>query len=577
MYYKHELKKGVWVHGVIAALIAVLIVSMVPLFPNAQSKVFAQDSKLTTETPIVLVTGTGVIGGNAYTKANMGLEKSYTLDELKAIANADTTPGKPANNQYLYSALNTSETKSIYRAEGVDLKAVFAKSNVNHFADKKVTIKDEGTYKTYFDPAKTTVGIAAGAGTTQGLDANRYYYPKFADANAPSEDGATAVPTIIAWSMGGDRGSVTPPTQVKPLTKGPVRLVSGQLATNDYNNPVWNEPRKNLTAMVGDAIEETVLMIDGKSYSRSDILLMDRAESAYSYTTQNGAKTVYAKGVPISVLLADYDETDIVCFETSDNRDVEEKTIKELKDENYMLAYEKKGTEEDAFEALDLSKDGYTALYGDDVQPTKMIKSITVKKDPTIAMQERLKTKVKISSISATYNTATIKWNKVEGVSGYVIEQSTKQTTGFKRIAFTKTDAQLSATIENLKTGTKYYYRVRAYGTVEGNTLNGKYSEIKSVKPALKKPAIKVTAGKKKATIKWGKISGANGYVVYRATSKSGKYKAVTTIKSGSKISYTNKNLKKGKQYFYKVRAYRTVSGKKVYSSYSAYKAVRVK
>ena len=38
-----------------------------------------------------------------------------------------------------------------------------------------------------------------------------------------------------------------------------------------------------------------------------------------------------------------------------------------------------------------------------------------------------------------------------------------------------------------------------------------------------------------------------------------------------------NKKLKKGKRYYFKVRAYRTVNGKKVYSSYSAVKSVRVK
>ena len=35
----------------------------------------------------------------------------------------------------------------------------------------------------------------------------------------------------------------------------------------------------------------------------------------------------------------------------------------------------------------------------------------------------------------------------------------------------------------------------------------------------------------------------SQGYVVYRATSKNGKYKAVSTIKKGSTVSYTNKKL----------------------------------
>ena len=90
-------------------------------------------------------------------------------------------------------------------------------------------------------------------------------------------------------------------------------------------------------------------------------------------------------------------------------------------------------------------------------------------------------------------------------------------------------------------------------------------------------PAVTVTAGKKQAKLKWKKISNAQGYVVYRATSKNGKYKAVSTIKKGSTVSYTNKKLTSKKTYYYKVRAYRVVNGKKVYSGYSKVKGVKIK
>ena len=49
------------------------------------------------------------------------------------------------------------------------------------------------------------------------------------------------------------------------------------------------------------------------------------------------------------------------------------------------------------------------------------------------------------------------------------------------------------------------------------------------------------------------------------------------TIKSGKTVKFVNKKLKKGKKYYFKVRAYRTVSGKKVYGSYSAVKAAKAK
>ena len=64
------------------------------------------------------------------------------------------------------------------------------------------------------------------------------------------------------------------------------------------------------------------------------------------------------------------------------------------------------------------------------------------------------------------------------------------------------------------------------------------------------------------------KVTGATGYVVYRAKKKNGKYKKIRTLKRSAR-SYTNTGIKKGKRYYYKVRAYRKVKGKRIYSEYS--------
>ena len=65
--------------------------------------------------------------------------------------------------------------------------------------------------------------------------------------------------------------------------------------------------------------------------------------------------------------------------------------------------------------------------------------------------------------------------------------------------------------------------------------------------------------------------------MIYRSLKKTSGFKAVKTITKGTTLTFTNKSLKKGKRYYYKIRAYRTVSGKKVFSAYSAVKYVRIK
>lgn len=74
--------------------------------------------------------------------------------------------------------------------------------------------------------------------------------------------------------------------------------------------------------------------------------------------------------------------------------------------------------------------------------------------------------------------------------------------------------------------------------------------------------------GSTSAKLSWKAQSGVTGYEVYRSTSKSKGYKKAATVKSAS---YTDKKLKAGKTYYYKVRA---VSSEKK-GSFSSVKSVK--
>lgn len=77
--------------------------------------------------------------------------------------------------------------------------------------------------------------------------------------------------------------------------------------------------------------------------------------------------------------------------------------------------------------------------------------------------------------------------------------------------------------------------------------------------------------------ISWKKQKNASGYEVYRSTKKNKSFKKITTLKKAGKVIYVNKKLKKGKTYYYKVRAYKVVSGKKVYGKFSTIKKIKIK
>lgn len=80
---------------------------------------------------------------------------------------------------------------------------------------------------------------------------------------------------------------------------------------------------------------------------------------------------------------------------------------------------------------------------------------------------------------------------------------------------------------------------------------------------------LKVKAGKRSAKLTWTALKdNATGYRIYRKT-KGGKYAKVKTITKASTASWTNKGLKKGKTYYYKVRAYKSITSGELWGAYS--------
>ena len=113
------------------------------------------------------------------------------------------------------------------------------------------------------------------------------------------------------------------------------------------------------------------------------------------------------------------------------------------------------------------------------------------------------------------------------------------------------------------------------------NTNNGTNGNQNPGTQTIVRPAkvtkLTVSSKKKKAFLKWKKNSKATGYEIYRATKKNGKYKKIRTIKKASAATFTDSKVKKGKTYYYKVRAYKTVKGNKANGKFSAVRKVKIK
>lgn len=175
---------------------------------------------------------------------------------------------------------------------------------------------------------------------------------------------------------------------------------------------------------------------------------------------------------------------------------------------------------------------------------------------------------------SQTDNKIGIKWDKVDGASGYVIYRMDYKTNSkYKAIATVdSTITKISNT--NLETGRPYYYRVRAYKDVYGKKFYGDYPTLKTATLPATVTNLKVTSqSKNHISISWDRVPRATGYIIYRMdNTTNSKYKKYDTIKANGVTNYTDDNLIAGRCYYYRVRAYRTVDGKTYYGGYPTLK-----
>ena len=143
------------------------------------------------------------------------------------------------------------------------------------------------------------------------------------------------------------------------------------------------------------------------------------------------------------------------------------------------------------------------------------------------------------------------------------LDVSMKLLSGIVAINAAKNESEVSTALITAKTGLNKI-KTDAQMTADENVIRA--TGISS---------ISVKAGKRKATVKWSRNSKFSGYqIYYKQAGKKAKYAYASSTAS----SKTIKSLKKGKKYSFKVRGYKKMNGKTIYSNkWSATRTVRVR
>lgn len=221
-----------------------------------------------------------------------------------------------------------------------------------------------------------------------------------------------------------------------------------------------------------------------------------------------------------------------------------------------------------------------------------------------LAVPEVAEAAVKVNPVSnvktksASSSSIKITWKKAKGVNGYKIYRAAKKDGKYVEIKNIKNAKTTSFINQKVLTGKTYYYKVRAYKKVSGETKYSKYSKAvkgQALPDQVKEITAKNTstmvayetdeekeATKREATIDWKDAAGATGYEVYRQQIRtvSGKTRVIANYK---KVGVTTKSIYKDKLtkvisyggedahdiFRYKVRGYKVVKGKKIYGKFS--------
>lgn len=179
---------------------------------------------------------------------------------------------------------------------------------------------------------------------------------------------------------------------------------------------------------------------------------------------------------------------------------------------------------------------------------------------------------VKVNSRKTT--SIAVSWAKVSNATKYYIYI----TNDMRGTNFNKTVTSNSTSLNNLTAGNIYSFKIRAY-TKDGGW--GSYSTVIKTTTSPNKVKMNSFTSPKTKNLKltWRKVAdSASGYQIYIATDKNfSKNLKKVQVSGQSKVSYTGKDFVKGKTYYVKIRAYKTVDSKKYYGSFSTVKSIKCK
>lgn len=191
------------------------------------------------------------------------------------------------------------------------------------------------------------------------------------------------------------------------------------------------------------------------------------------------------------------------------------------------------------------------------------------------------KEKLSLSRVKEkNYHTVRLIWKKINTSKDYEIYRAEKKSGKYISVKKLKSGVYSDSKV---KAGKKYFYKIKTTSN-DGKVIWSGTKEI-YVKGTPNRPKLSIKKTKSKWTLTWGIIGdNSKGLQVYMKTSKKGKFVKVNEVNKLKKkrnkkgitgMSGSRSSLDKKVTYFFKVRTYAVVNGKKVYSRWPKVKKMK--
>ena len=176
-------------------------------------------------------------------------------------------------------------------------------------------------------------------------------------------------------------------------------------------------------------------------------------------------------------------------------------------------------------------------------------------------------------------NFVTLTWDKQTAANGYEVfkyDASSKKYVLYKNITNPNIN---TCKVTGLASNKKYDFKVRAYQIDDSEKTYAPFGAVVSQYTSITNPKLNSakSTSKKKIKASWSKVGGASGYQVMWSTYKNFSKNYKTKSVKAKSLSKTVTTAQSKKIYYVRVRAYKTISGKKVYSQWSNTKKVKAK